>query len=90
MTAGARPVRAPHGNTLSCGSWQTEAPLRCLMNNLDPAVAEDPDSLVVYGGTGRAARSLPHFARFATTRRCLCSRASRSASPARTSSHREC
>jgi urocanate hydratase len=34
MTAGARPVRAPHGNTLSCGSWQTEAPLRCLMNNL--------------------------------------------------------
>src|ERR1700694_546628 len=57
MTAGARPVRAPHGNTLSCGSWQTEAPLRCLMNNLDPDVAEDPDSLVVYGGTGRAARS---------------------------------
>src|ERR1700693_4420934 len=57
VTAGARPVRAPHGNTLSCGSWQTEAPLRCLMNNLDPEVAEDPDSLVVYGGTGRAARA---------------------------------
>src|SRR3984957_20352828 len=61
MTVGARPVRAPHGNTLSCGSWQTEAPLRCLMNNLDPAVAEDPDSLVVYGGTGRAARSWECF-----------------------------
>src|SRR6202047_2100509 len=61
MTAGARPVRAPHGNTLSCGSWQTEAPLRCLMNNLDPDVAEDPDSLVVYGGTGRAARSWECF-----------------------------
>jgi urocanate hydratase len=61
MTAGARPVRAPHGNALTCGSWQTEAPLRCLMNNLDPAVAEDPDSLVVYGGTGRAARSWECF-----------------------------
>src|SRR5450432_2299440 len=61
MTAGARPVRAPRGNTLSCGSWQTEAPLRCLMNNLDPEVAEDPDSLVVYGGTGRAARSWECF-----------------------------
>jgi urocanate hydratase len=61
MSAGARPVRAPRGNTLSCGSWQTEAPLRCLMNNLDPEVAEDPDSLVVYGGTGRAARSWECF-----------------------------
>ena len=47
MTPGARPVRAPHGTALTCGSWQTEAPLRCLMNNLDPAVAEDPDRLVV-------------------------------------------
>ena len=43
MTAGARPVRAPRGSALSCGSWQTEAPLRCLMNNLDPEVAENPD-----------------------------------------------
>src|SRR6202162_5889314 len=71
MTAGARPVRAPHGNTLSCGSWQTEAPLRCLMNNLDPAVGEDPDSLVVYGGTGRAARSWECFDAIVATLRSL-------------------
>src|ERR1700730_8951371 len=61
MPAGARPVRAPRGTTLSCRSWQTEAPLRCLMNNLDPEVAENPDDLVVYGGTGRAARSWDCF-----------------------------
>ncbi len=54
---GSRPVRAPRGTTLTARSWQTEAPLRMLMNNLDPEVAEDPDNLVVYGGTGRAARS---------------------------------
>ena len=54
---GARPVRADRGTTLSARSWQTEAPLRMLMNNLDPDVAERPDDLVVYGGTGRAARS---------------------------------
>ncbi|MEH0108600.1 urocanate hydratase [Tersicoccus sp. MR15.9] len=54
---GARPVRAPRGTELSARSWQTEAPLRMLMNNLDPEVAERPDDLVVYGGTGRAARS---------------------------------
>ncbi len=54
---GARPVRAPRGTTLTARSWQTEAPLRMLMNNLDPQVAERPDDLVVYGGTGRAARS---------------------------------
>jgi urocanate hydratase len=59
--AGPRPVRAPRGTTLSCRSWQTEAALRCLMNNLDPDVAEDPDRLVVYGGTGRAARSWDCF-----------------------------
>ncbi|AEE44224.1 urocanate hydratase [Cellulomonas fimi] len=57
MTAGPRPVRAPRGTTLTARSWQTEAPLRMLMNNLDPEVAERPDDLVVYGGTGRAARS---------------------------------
>ncbi len=59
MTAlpGARPVRAPRGTELSCRGWQQEAVLRMLMNNLDPEVAEDPDALVVYGGTGRAARS---------------------------------
>jgi urocanate hydratase len=53
---GARPVRAPRGTTLTARSWVTEAPLRMLMNNLDPENAERPDDLVVYGGTGRAAR----------------------------------
>jgi urocanate hydratase len=50
-------IRAPRGSALNAGSWQTEAPLRMLLNNLDPEVAEHPGSLVVYGGTGRAARS---------------------------------
>jgi urocanate hydratase len=58
---GARPVRAPHGSELSCRGWGQEAALRMLMNNLDPAVAENPDALVVYGGTGRAARSWAAF-----------------------------
>jgi urocanate hydratase len=53
---GARPVRAARGTTLTARSWQTEAPMRMLANNLDPEVAERPDDLVVYGGTGRAAR----------------------------------
>ena len=53
---GARPVRAPRGSTLTARSWTTEAPMRMLMNNLDPENAERPDDLVVYGGTGRAAR----------------------------------
>src|SRR3954453_20477181 len=54
---GARPVRAARGTALTARSWQTEAPLRMLQNNLDPDVAERPDDLVVYGGTGRAARN---------------------------------
>ncbi len=58
---GARPVRAPRGTEMSCRGWQQEAVLRMLMNNLDPEVAENPDALVVYGGTGRAARSWPAF-----------------------------
>src|ERR1700735_3356409 len=58
---GPRPVRAPRGTSLTARSWQTEAPLRMLMNNLDPEVAERPDDLVVYGGTGRAARSWGGF-----------------------------
>jgi urocanate hydratase len=58
---GARPVRAPRGTELSCRGWQQEAALRMLMNNLDPEVAENPDALVVYGGTGRAARSWEAF-----------------------------
>ena len=52
-----RQIRAPRGTALTAKSWQTEAPLRMLMNNLDPEVAERPADLVVYGGTGRAARS---------------------------------
>ena len=55
------PVRAPRGTTLTARSWQTEAPLRMLQNNLDPEVAERPDDLVVYGGTGRAARDWRSF-----------------------------
>ncbi|MEX0428204.1 urocanate hydratase [Nocardioides sp. DS6] len=55
------PIRAPRGTELTARSWQTEAPLRMLMNNLDPAVAERPEELVVYGGTGRAARSWPAY-----------------------------
>ncbi len=57
MTAGPRPVRAPRGSALTCRGWPQEAAMRMLMNNLDPEVAEHPDALVVYGGTGRAARS---------------------------------
>ena len=61
MTSGPRPVRAPRGSELTCRGWQQEAALRMLMNNLDPEVAENPDALVVYGGTGRAARSWDAF-----------------------------
>jgi len=59
--SGPRTVRAPRGTQLSCKGWQQEAALRMLMNNLDPDVAEDPDHLIVYGGTGRAARSWEAF-----------------------------
>jgi urocanate hydratase len=58
---GARLVRAPRGSAITCRGWAQEAALRMLMNNLDPEVAEDPDALVVYGGTGRAARSWAAF-----------------------------
>jgi urocanate hydratase len=64
MTADApagRIIRAPRGSALSCKGWQQEAALRMLMNNLDPEVAERPDDLVVYGGTGRAARDWASF-----------------------------
>jgi len=61
MTHGARVVRAPHGTEITCKSWQQEAALRMLMNNLDPDVAERPDDLVVYGGTGKAARNWEAF-----------------------------
>jgi urocanate hydratase len=59
--SGKRIIHAPHGRELSCQGWHQEAAMRMLMNNLDPAVAEDPDRLVVYGGTGRAARSWQAF-----------------------------
>lgn len=71
--SGARPVRAPRGTDLSARSWQTEAPLRMLMNNLDPEVAERPDDLVVYGGTGRAARSWEAYDAIVATLRDLAS-----------------
>jgi urocanate hydratase len=58
---GARPVRAPRGSQLTAQHWGAEAPLRMLMNNLDPENAERPDDLVVYGGTGRAARDWKSF-----------------------------
>jgi urocanate hydratase len=61
MTAGSRPVRAARGTTLTAQGWQQEAALRMLQNNLDPEVAERPDDLVVYGGTGKAARDWPSF-----------------------------
>ncbi len=68
---GARPVRAPRGTTLNAKSWATEAPLRMLMNNLDPENAERPDDLVVYGGTGRAARDWRSFDAMVRTLRTL-------------------
>ena len=70
-TVGARPVRAPRGREISCKGWQQEAALRMLMNNLDPDVAERPDELVVYGGTGRAARSWEAFDAIVASLRAL-------------------
>src|SRR3954468_5569398 len=55
--SGKRIIHAPRGSERTCKGWHQEAALRMLMNNLDPDVAENPDELVVYGGTGRAARS---------------------------------
>jgi urocanate hydratase len=69
--SGPRPVRAPRGPEISCRGWQQEAALRMLMNHLDPEVAEDPDDLVVYGGTGRAARSWEAFDAIVATLREL-------------------
>jgi urocanate hydratase len=67
----ARTIRAARGTTLSAKSWSTEAPLRMLMNNLDPEVAERPGELVVYGGIGRAARDWESFDRIVETLRRL-------------------
>jgi urocanate hydratase len=71
VLAEPRTVRAPRGSELSCRGWQQEAALRMLMNNLDPDVAERPDDLVVYGGTGRAARSWEAFDAMVRTLRTL-------------------
>lgn len=67
----SRVIRAPHGTNLSCKSWLTEAPLRMLMNNLDPDVAEHPEELVVYGGIGRAARDWKSYDKIVETLRRL-------------------
>ena len=56
-SVGYQPVRAPRGTTLTCKGWQQEAAMRMLMNNLDPEVAERPEELIIYGGTGKAARN---------------------------------
>ncbi len=61
MSTLTRHIRAPRGTAISCKGWPQEAALRMLMNNLDPDVAERPDDLVVYGGTGKAARNWPSF-----------------------------
>ncbi|MFZ0032072.1 MAG: urocanate hydratase [Candidatus Cybelea sp.] len=71
VLAGPRAVRAPRGKEISCLGWPQEAALRMLMNNLDPAVAERPDDLVVYGGNGRAARSWEAFDAIVRTLRRL-------------------
>ena len=74
MTSIGTPVKnisAPRGLTLACKGWQQEAPYRMLQNNLDPEVAENPDELVVYGGTGRAARSWPAYHAMLATLRDL-------------------
>jgi len=68
---GRRTIRAPRGSEISCRGWQQEAALRMLMNNLDPDVAERPEDLVVYGGTGRAARSWEAFDAIVATLRDL-------------------
>ncbi|TAL33079.1 MAG: urocanate hydratase [Alphaproteobacteria bacterium] len=69
--ANKRIIRAPHGSKLSAKSWLTEAPMRMLMNNLDPEVAENPDELVVYGGIGKAARNWECFDKIVETLKAL-------------------
>src|SRR4051812_39587823 len=71
MNIASRQVSAPRGPALSCKGWQQEAAMRMLMNNLDPEVAERPEDLVVYGGSGRAARSWPAFDAIVETLRRL-------------------
>ncbi len=70
-TTASRLIPTPHGTTLSCKGWHQEAALRMLLNNLDPAVAERPEDLVVYGGTGKAARNWECFEKIVATLRRL-------------------
>jgi len=67
----ARTIRAPRGTQLSCKGWQQEAAMRMLMNNLDPEVAENPAELIVYGGSGKAARSWPDYDRIVAALKAL-------------------
>ncbi len=67
VTASYTPIHAPTGTALSCKGWHQEAALRMLMNNLDPAVAERPEELIVYGGGGKAARDWPSYHRIVST-----------------------
>ena len=67
----ARVIKAPTGTKLTAKSWLTEAPLRMLMNNLDPVVAERPEDLVVYGGIGKAARNWDAFDAIVATLKTL-------------------
>ena len=90
-------IRAARGTQLTAKSWMTEAPLRMLMNNLDPQVAENPTELVVYGGIGRAARNwecydkiVESLTNLTMTKPCWCSRASRSACSKPTAMRRGC
>src|SRR6187431_1284968 len=66
-----RIIRAPRGSAISCKGWQQEAALRMLMNNLDPDVAERPEDLVVYGGSGKAARNWESFDAIVASLRAL-------------------
>ncbi|MCH8147875.1 MAG: urocanate hydratase, partial [Planctomycetes bacterium] len=66
-----RTVRAPRGNNMVCKGWQQEAAMRMLMNNLDPDVAENPAELIIYGGSGKAARSWPDFDRIVAALKAL-------------------
>ena len=92
-----RDIYPPTGSDITAKSWLTEAPMRMLMNNLHPDVAENPHELTVYGGIGRAARnwtlstrSSTASRRWKTTRRCSCSPASRWASSAPMRMRRGC
>ncbi|MGD2110778.1 MAG: urocanate hydratase, partial [Phycisphaerae bacterium] len=67
----SRTVRAPRGTTISCKGWQQEAAMRMLMNNLDAEVAENPAELIIYGGSGKAARSWPDFDRIVASLKAL-------------------